>query len=316
MKRRGAVRFLAIFCCCLTVMAVGCLSGSDRYISSRMGMQIHTERLENLYSLLAYRDGGIPLVSAHRGGPGPGYPENALETFMHRAATQPLVIECDIALSKDSVLVLMHDDKLDRTTTGKGYLKDFTYEELARLQLRDTDGKVTDFKIPKLDDALNWGKGKVLFTLDVKRGVPYDLVIDAVRRNRAEASSIIITYNAGQAEEVYQLAPELMISASIAKIDDLVRLSELGVPDNRLVAFVGIREPDTALYTRLHEHGIRCILGTMGNLDARAVARGDSVYYGLVQRGADMLSTDRPEEAGAQLLRFVTDRHLKSDFIY
>lgn len=316
MKRKGAYMFLVVFCCCMAVIANGCLPMGDKYISSRMGMQIHTERLEDLYALLTYREGVIPLVSAHRGGPGPGYPENALETFMYNAGMQPLVIECDIALSKDSILVLMHDDKLDRTTTGKGYVKDFTYRELMNLKLKDTEGKVTSFKIAKLDDVLHWGKSKVLFTLDVKRGVPYDMVIDAVRRNRAEASSIIITYNAGQAELVHQLAPELMISASIAKLDDLVRLSELGVPDNRLVAFVGVREPDSILYAGLHDHGIRCILGTIGNLDARALARGDSVYYGLVKRGADILSTDRPLETGGQLLRFITDRRLKSEFVY
>ena len=43
-------------------------------------------------------------MSAHRGGPYPGYPENAIETFEYIASQIPTVIECDIAMTKDSVL--------------------------------------------------------------------------------------------------------------------------------------------------------------------------------------------------------------------
>src|SRR5690606_29169795 len=124
----------------------------------------------------------------------------------------------------------------------------------------------------------------------------YEKVVEAVRRVGAEANVVIITYTADQAAAVYQRAPDLMISASIRKPDDLLRLNEYGVPDNRLVAFVGTSEPDEALYKLLHDHGIMCILGTMGNLDKRAGVRGDEVYYDLIARGADILSTDRPEQ--------------------
>ena len=51
----------------------------------------------------------IPLVSAHRGGPYPGFPENSIESFEHVIKQTPAVIECDIAMTKDSVLVMMHD---------------------------------------------------------------------------------------------------------------------------------------------------------------------------------------------------------------
>lgn len=265
-----------------------------------------------LQQFLSYSPNRIPLISAHRGGPAKGFPENALETFQHSTLFQPVIIECDITLSKDSVLVLMHDNRLDRTTTGKGPVGDYTYAELQQLRLKDNDGDTTTFRIPRLDDVLRWGKGKVIFTLDVKRGVPYAKVVEAVRRCKAESCSVIITYSADQAAEVYQLAPDLMISASIQSADDLLRLNGKGIPDNRLVAFIGVREGDAALYTLLHEHKILCILGTMGNLDKQAIARGDQTYYGFVERGADILSTDRAPEAGAILQQYRKDHQLHS----
>lgn len=265
---------------------------------------------QDLQQFLSYSKKRVPLISAHRGGPEKGYPENALETFQHSILFQPLIIECDISLSKDSVLLLLHDNRLDRTTTGSGRIGDFIYDELKKLRLKDNNGDSTPFRIPLLDDVLKWGKGKVIFTLDVKRGVPYSKVIEAVRRCKAEACSVIITYNADQAAEVHQLAPDLMISASIQNKEDLARLNDRGVPDNRLVAFVGVSEGSAELYELLHTRGILCILGTMGNLDKQAIARGEKNYYGLIERGADILSTDRPREAGEILKQYRQDNQL------
>lgn len=272
--------------------------------------QLRLKSTEDLYRFLTYHERRIPLVSAHRGGPEPGYPENAIETFERSASKQPLIIECDIALSKDSVLVMMHDDRINRTTTGEGFVHEYTLSELKQFYLKDNEGKETAFKIPTLDEVLKWGKGRVIFTLDVKRDVPLAMVVDAVKRNDALAYSVIITYNATQASQVYQIAPDLMISASIKKIDDLIRLDDYGIPDNRLLAFVGVSEPDTLLYKQLHEHGIMCIVGTMGNLDNRAKQKGDDLYYQLIARGADIISTDRHHEAGVQLARYRKDHQL------
>ncbi len=256
-----------------------------------------------------------PLISAHRGGPGVGYPENALETFRHTAAQGAFIIEFDVALSKDSALVLMHDNTLDRTTTGNGPISAKTNDELQILKLKDKGGKETNFKIPLLEEALDWGKGKAIFTIDVKRGVPFSKIIAAVRKKQAESFSVIITYNANQAAEVHQLAPDLMISASIRSKEDLDRLNNAGVPDSCLVAFVGTSEPDSAVYSLLKARGITAMMGTMGNLDRQAEARGAEVYYNLVKRGAQALSTDAPEIAYEAIGKWIDEQQITSPFV-
>lgn len=302
----------------LSVLAsffVACLpsniGGDFRYNTHRIDLTA----VDQLYRFLTYHEKRYPLISAHRGGPSKGFPENALETFENNFRQQPVIIECDIRTTQDGVLVLMHDETLDRTTTGSGKLQDMKFSALKKLKLKDTEGKVTPYRIPTLDEALKWGAGKVIYTLDVKRDVPYAAVIDAIRRNKAEAYSVIITYSADQAATVHQLAPDLMISASIQSAGDLLRLNDHNIPDNRLVAFVGTREADQPLYNLLHGHGILCIVGTMGNLDKQAAVRGDTVYTALVNRGADILSTDRPLEAGKALQTYRNQHKLTSSFI-
>jgi glycerophosphoryl diester phosphodiesterase len=281
--------------------------GSDAQQSSN---SLTFRTVDELRQFLTFTKKRFPLISAHRGGPEKGFPENAVETFEHSYQFQPLIIECDISLSKDSVMVLMHDNRLDRTSTGSGRIEDFTFEELKKFHLKDNGGDSTVFRIPTLEEALIWGRGKVIFTLDVKRGVPYSKVIDMVRKCKAESSSVIITYNADQAAEVYQLAPDLMISASVRGKEDLERLNGRGIPDNRIVAFIGVTEAQPETYELLHSRGISCILGTMGNLDKQATARGENQYAEYISRGADILSTDRPKEAGEVLKKYRAENKL------
>ncbi|MBE5320458.1 glycerophosphodiester phosphodiesterase family protein [Pedobacter sp. MR2016-19] len=270
-----------------------------------------------LYQFLKWSpENRFPLISAHRGGPMPGFPENCIETFDNATTYNPVIIEFDIAYSKDSVMVIMHDDELDRTSTGKGPIGNYTYEELKAFNLKDEEGKETKFKIPTLDSVLSWSKGKVLLTIDLKKGVSYAKVIEKVRQYKVESNSIIITYTADQAKEVHHLAPDLMISASVQKKAELKRLNNIGIPNNRIVAFVGVSAPDKELYQYLHAKGITTILGTMGNIDKSAIASPvKNVYYHLVNNGADILSGDNLQQVSEELDKFRYNKKISSPHI-
>lgn len=271
--------------------------------------------VDDLYQFLTYSEGSYPLVSAHRGGPTEGFPENALETFEHIANKMPVIIECDVRLTKDSVLILMHDETLDRTTTGKGRVNNYTLKELKKLKLKDINGQTTSFRIPTLEETLIWGNGKVIFTLDAKSDIPYKLLSGIITKVNAQPFSVIITYNAKQAKTLYSINPELMISTSIKSVDDLTQLADFDIPDNRLVAFVGVKQPQKELVNLLHQHGIKIILGTIGNLDRQATSKGYQVYAEYIVNGADVLSTDRPFEAQKALEYYIRKRNITSPFI-
>jgi len=271
--------------------------------------------LEDLYQFLTYNENRYPLVSAHRGGDSDGLPENAIETFQHWAKQFPLIIECDVRMSKDSVLILMHDERLDRTSNGSGRIGKYTLAELKELLLKDKNGELTVYQIPTLEEALTWGKGNVVFTLDVKQDVPYSLLSEIIQKTNAQASVVVITYNANQARALNRINPDLMISASVKSQKDLDKLAEAGIPDNRIVAFVGTSQPKKDLVEKLHAHGIKTILGTIGNLDKQADNKGYQVYAEYIENGADILSTDRPGEAQKALDFYIQKRNIKSPFI-
>jgi len=209
----------------------------------------------------------------------------------------PIIIECDINLTKDGELVMMHDDALDRTTNGKGKIIDKTMEELRPLRLIDNLGTQTNYTIPTLNQVLLWGKNKAFFTLDVKRNVPFEKVVQLVKQTHSQNNAAVITYSADDAAKVHELEPSLFISVTVRSREEYNRHKEKGIPDSVMVAFVGTRQPDKALCSMLHNKGIRCILGTLGNLDKMAATRGDKMYNQWVSDGADILSTDRPIEA-------------------
>lgn len=238
----------------------------------------------------------FPMVSVHRGGGEiENYPENCIESFSYFAEKMPSIIECDIVMSKDSILYMMHDNTLERTTNGTGNAFQQNWSYVSTLNVKDNFGNQTPYKIPTLEQTLLWGKNKVLFTLDVKRGTPFEKVIETVKNTNTENISVIITYNATDAKKVYDLNPNLLISVGIMKEEDYHRLSNLGIPDKNMVAFIGVTEPNKALIDFLHQKGILTILGVLGNLDKKAEAQGNKVYKKYIDLGVDILSTDRPE---------------------
>ncbi|GAB5553302.1 MAG: glycerophosphodiester phosphodiesterase family protein [Saprospiraceae bacterium] len=243
----------------------------------------------------------MPLISAHRGGRNmAGYPENSIEAFQYIADSIPAMIECDISMSSDGILLMMHDNTLDRTTNGTGKVTEKTWAEMENLKLIDDYGTQTDFGIPLLEEVLAWAKGKAILSLDVKRGVPFKNVIDLVEEMEMEDYTVIITYNVNDALAVNRMNKDLMISVSIRNDEEWQRMKTSGLPFDRMVAFTGTRLSPKGLYETLHAENIPTILGTLGNLDKQAAAQGDSLTYTrFLELGIDILATDRPLEAGS-----------------
>lgn len=240
----------------------------------------------------------IPFISAHRGGKNLfGYPENCLETMKYVSDSIPAIFEVDIAQTKDGKLVLMHDNSINRTTTGEGLIRKITYDELSKLYLKDDYGNVTKFKVPLFSEVLSWSKSKnIILTADVKRSVSQKAVIEAIQSADAENTCILITYDLKQAKSAYKLAPELLLSVSARNSDEFQRLLNSRVPTKNMVAFTGTKLSTPEHYRAIHNEDILCILGTLGNLDKQAKARGDELYSKWKDLGIDIIATDRPFE--------------------
>jgi glycerophosphoryl diester phosphodiesterase len=271
----------------VVIAAMGCHS------TPQPGALLRFETSHQLADYFTWSADRVPLISAHRGGPEAGYPENCLETFEHALEYGPCLIECDVRQTRDSVLVLMHDETVDRTTTGTGRVQDLTWDQIHSLSLKDSRGRVTEYRVPRFSDVLRWARDHTVLTVDIKEGVRIADILYWVERERAEGSVILITYTLETAETVYQINPDIVLSVPARGVAGARRLLNSSLDLDRVLAFVGVFEPVPDVYHQLHSMGIWTILGTMGNLDRRAERRGPAVYQELYRNGADILSTDR-----------------------
>ncbi len=99
------------------------------------------------------------------------------------------IIEIDIAKTKDGKIVLMHDVTLDRTTTGSGNVADLTLAQIKQLYLKDINGKVTNERVPTLDETLEVAKGKILVQVDKWNGLT-DIALPIIKEKQCLQQAI------------------------------------------------------------------------------------------------------------------------------
>lgn len=252
------------------------------------------------------RGAGGVLVTGHRGGPTRDYPENAIETFQRTFDAGTHAMEIDVRVTKDGQLILMHDEELDRTTTGTGLVADHTLADIQKLFL-ETFSKTTTFRVPTLAAALEWAvKTGAIVKIDKKRETPYAPIIAAIREAKAENHAIVITYTDDQAVEVHRAASELVITATIGKIGQLDDLIARGVYADRLIAWTETDTPKPELWQELAAKGVEADFGTLGprasSLDTQYWEDDDgSEYSELAAGGLTLLSTDITDKVARQL---------------
>lgn len=163
-----------------------------------------------------------PLVVAHRGGAALA-PENTLGAFRNAVKLGVDMVECDVHLSKDGELVVMHDADLSRTTDGKGLISSMALAELTGLNAaaRFSGGWPTAEPIPTLGEVLDAVKGKAMVQIEIKvnsfpgryQGIEQK-VIDAVKAR-------------GMADQVIVISFDLPTLADVKKIDLSIKTGAL-----------------------------------------------------------------------------------------
>ncbi len=115
------------------------------------------------------------LIIGHRGAS--GYePENTLLSFKKAISLNADMIEMDIFKCKTGELVIIHDNTVDRTTNGKGYIRDLTFQELRILDAGKGE------KIPTLTEVLDLVNNKIKINLELKGEETAGPVCELIRK--------------------------------------------------------------------------------------------------------------------------------------
>jgi glycerophosphoryl diester phosphodiesterase len=154
------------------------------------------------------------LVIAHRGASGHA-PENTLAAFRKAVSLGAPFIETDLQLTRDAHFVAIHDDSVDRTTSGKGLVRDLTLAEMRRLDAGSWFGsEYSGERVPTIEEILEFaGKHDVVFYLELKPAGTWGgehALIGALRESGEIARTVVISFDAGILDGVRKIEPTLM----------------------------------------------------------------------------------------------------------
>ena len=249
------------------------------------------------------------LVASHRGD-WRNYPENSIPAIESVIRMGVDIMELDLKLTKDSVLVLCHDHTIDRTTSGKGRVRDITYDSIRRCKLRRAHNVITDsLRTPTLREALKACKDRIVVNID--QGYEYYDLVLAVTEELGVTEQILIKG---------KRAPEIVAAKFAEHPRNMMYMPIIDIlkPKGQAL-FAEYREKDIVplayeicwdrpapeVETCMREvvaGGSKLWVNSLwaslcGGLCDDAAFEGDpaAVYGKLVDMGATMIQTDRPE---------------------
>jgi glycerophosphoryl diester phosphodiesterase len=215
---------------------------------------------------------------AHRGASG-DYPENTMLAFEKAIEMGCDGIETDVHLSKDGVLVLIHDEKVDRTTSEKGYVADYPFAELNKLG------------IPSLEQLIVLAKRHNIFlNIEIKSGLQWyenieEKLIETLKRYHFIDHTILSSFNHYAMVKCKMLCKEIKTG--------LLYVEALYKPE-KYCAYVGADaiHPNYIVLTKqivdeIHSYGFRVHPYTVNSKKA---------MLSMIEIGVDMIITNYPDK--------------------
>lgn len=287
-----------IACLLALVVLAGC-SGEARQSAAP------ENRAEGLRARLLAGDTTAVFVVAHRGD-WRYAPENSVAAIEHSIAVGVDVVELDLQLTRDSVLIVMHDATLNRTTTGKGRVADWTLDSIRTLKLKNGCGIRTKHTVPTLEEALLAAKGRVLVNLD-KADRYFDLVVPVLERTGTTRQ--IVMKGSKPADEVLALYGKYLdevIYMPIVNLDNenAAELMQGYISDLKPAAYelLYARAEDTVLPLRMRD-----------TLRGRALIWYNTLWDTVCGGHDDDLSLEDPDAAFGYLIDTLGARIIQTD---
>ena len=287
-KNRNILNYIAVF---TTVFFLSCSS-----TNTSTGNNV---RISNILDEFHNASSKTVLVAAHRGAHMGNF-ENSLASI-HKAINLGVdVVELDVRTTKDGFLVLMHDSKIDRTTTGKGKVEDLTLAKLRTFRLKAPYGRISEETIPTFESALKIIKGKIMVDIDMKT--------DNVK------GMVEMVEKTGTNKYVFYFDNDYHQLDAIKKMDRsaqiMPRAYTFKMADSAVVRYAPpVVHIDPKFYTEeltemLRKNNARVWINALGESDAYIrYGKGEEVLETLLENGANMIQTDEPEML-LQLLRY------------
>lgn len=238
-------------------------------------------------SVPKYTDDVI-MITAHRG-MAAGVPENSLAAIRQSIRDGVEIIEIDVRRTKDNQLIIMHDQTVDRTTTGSGMVEEMTWEEMKDFRLLH-DGVPTKEPILTFEEALRAGNGKVIFDLDLKTE-RIDLVMEVVEEQEAQWSVVFFDSDWEVLEQVQARHPDWYLMPRAYDVEMAKEAYEKFKP---WAIHVDPSFASAELSEYFQERKVYVWINALGDVD-RALEAGDiNPLRELLKTKPSIIQTDHP----------------------
>jgi glycerophosphoryl diester phosphodiesterase len=228
------------------------------------------------------------LNIAHRGASG-SFPENTLSSFRAAIDVGAEMCELDVALTRDQVAVVIHDDTVDRTTDGQGEVAAMTLAEMKQLDAGAWfDPKFIGERVPTLDEVFEAAKGRCGLNIELKARGAEPQVVHLMRKHAALGASIVSSFEWETLWRARELEPTLRIALLAEKEPERL----LGEATRRRAWAINPRFDlvNVALCARAHREGLKVYTWTVDEPEAMRI---------LVAHGVDGIMTNYPDRLRA-----------------
>ena len=272
----------------------------------------YATRVEKILAEINDPNSKYIAVISHRGD-WRNYPENSIPAIESIIRMGVDMMELDVKMTKDSVMVLMHDKTINRMTNGKGLVSDFTYDSLMTFNMKRAHNVTTDsIKVPTLRQAFECCKDRILINVDHAHNYYKEIVelaeemgmtgqvlmkgkksIDQVAADMAPYKNNllympIIDINKEKGQQLFYD----YVNRGVVPMAFEVCWQENGEEMEKCVA--EIKKMGSKLWVNTFWPSV---CGGFGNDDDAALDAVDpaDVYGQYVEMGASLIQTDRPE---------------------
>jgi len=225
-------------------------------------------------------------VCAHRGA---SYyePENTLRAFKRALEMGAYRLELDVRSTKDGIIVVIHDDTVDRTTNGSGFVREMTLKEIKRLDAGKGE------KIPTLEEVLEFAKNNAKLLVDVKEKGLEEKLAELVRA-KGMVNDVVFISSIHIIRCLKNITQELQVCPYYRFVADeplnMKRIKEL---DANWI-YISWMKISKDLVNLLHENSIKIFVGVPDILEVEEFRR---IVKRLSNIEVDEIVTGRPDLA-------------------
>lgn len=229
------------------------------------------------------------MIAAHRAAH-LKHPENSLNAIQEAIDLGVDIIEIDVRVTTDGEVYLMHDQTIDRTTSGSGDIELLSSQDINQVRLL-YNGEETSQQVPTLKEALSLSKGKIMVDLDLKTSKISE-VLAVVEELDLFDEVIFFDSDWKVLQEIKSQYPAAYLMPRTYKMKEVKKAYK---KLNPVIVHIDPSFNTKEVNSLAKKYGLRTWINSLGDLDNQLKSNPQpGIALELISHGANVVQTDLP----------------------